>query len=68
MRPGRLIVAANQLDRAKIHLARALSIDPGTPHRAHRHAQRRSSVRQTCPRTATAAVTQGIAARPEVLA
>jgi len=64
---GRLVVAANQLDRAKIDLARALSIDPSTPITLTDSLSAQLGAADV-PADRTAAVTQAVATRPDLLA
>ncbi len=64
---GRLIVAANQLDRAKIDLARALGLDPSTP-LALTDTLTAQLGAANVPAERTQAVTQAIASRPDLLA
>ena len=64
---GRLIVAANQLDRAKIDLARALGLDPSTP-LALTDTLTAQLGAANVPAERTQAVTQAIANRPDLLA
>src|SRR5882672_3640914 len=64
---GRLIVAANQLDRAKIDLARAMGIDPSTAI-ALTDSLSPALGAASVPDDRNAAVTQAIATRPDLLA
>ncbi len=64
---GRLVVAANQLDRAKIDLARAMGIDPGSAI-ALTDSLSPALGAASVPDDRNAAVTQAIATRPDLLA
>ncbi len=64
---GRLVVAANQLDRARIDLARALSIDPSTPITLTDSLSAQLGAADV-PADRNAAVTQAIATRPDLTA
>jgi outer membrane protein TolC len=64
---GRLIVAQNQLDRAKIDLARALGIDPSTPITLTDSLSVQLGAADV-PADRNAAVTQAIATRPDLMA
>lgn len=64
---GRLVVAANQLDRAKIDLARSLSLDPTTP-LALIDSLSPELGAANVPADRDAAVTQATATRPDLLA
>src|SRR3989441_3066931 len=64
---GRLVVAANQLDRAKIDLARALSIDPSTPITLTDSLNAQLGAADV-PADRNTAVTQAVATRPDLLA
>ena len=64
---GRLVVAANQLDRARIDLARALSLDPTTPITLTDSLSAQLGAADV-PADRNAAVTQAIARRPDLMA
>ena len=64
---GRLIVAANQLDRAKIDLARALGLDPATPIVLTDTLNAQLGAADV-PADRNAAVTQAVTARPDLAA
>ncbi len=64
---GRLVVAANQLDRARIDLARALSLDPSTPITLTDSLSAQLGAADV-PADRNAAVTQAIARRPDLMA
>src|SRR5438552_3986598 len=64
---GRLVVAANQLDRAKIDLARALGIDPNTPITLADSLSAQLGAADV-PADRGTAVTQAVATRPDLLA
>jgi outer membrane protein len=64
---GRLVVAANQLDRAKIDLARALGIDPNTPITLADTLSAALGAADV-PADRGTAVTQAVATRPDLLA
>ena len=64
---GRLIVATNQLERAKIDLARALGVDPATPI-ALVDTLRADLGAADLPVGRDAAVAQAVAARPDLAA
>jgi outer membrane protein TolC len=64
---GRLIVATNQLERATIDLARALGIDPATPI-VLTDTLRADLGTADVPAVREAAVTQAVAARPDLVA
>ena len=64
---GRLVVAANQLDRAKIDLARALGIDPTTPITLADSLSAQLGAAEV-PADRGTAVTQAVATRPDLLA
>jgi len=64
---GRLVVAANQLDRAKIDLARALGIDPTTPITLADSLSAQLGAADV-PADRGTAVTQAVATRPDLLA
>src|SRR2546422_10250231 len=64
---GRLVVAANQLDRAKIDLARALGIDPNTPITLADSLSAELGAADV-PADRGTAVTQAVATRPDLLA
>ena len=64
---GRLVVAANQLDRAKIDLARAMGIDPSTAI-ALTDSLSPELGAANVPDDRAAAVTQAVATRPDLLA
>ena len=64
---GRLVVAANQLDRAKIDLARALSLDPSTAITLTDSLSAQLGAADV-PADRNAAVTQAIARRPDLMA
>ena len=64
---GRLIVAENQLDRARIDLARALGIDPATPIALTDTLNAQMGLSDV-PADRSAAVAQAVAARPDLAA
>src|SRR2546425_8476530 len=64
---GALVVAANQLDRAKIDLARALGIDPNTPITLADSLSAELGAADV-PADRGTAVTQAVATRPDLLA
>ncbi len=64
---GRLVVAENQLDRAKIDLARALGIEPSTPITLTDSLSVQLGAADV-PADRNAAVTQAIATRPDLIA
>ncbi len=64
---GRLIVAANQLDRAKIDLARALGLEPATPIVLTDTLNAQLGAADV-PADRNAAVTQAVTARPDLAA
>ncbi len=64
---GRLIVASNQLDRARIDLARALGIDPATPITLSDTLNAQLGAADV-PADRSAAVAQGVAVRPDLAA
>ncbi|OLC11323.1 MAG: hypothetical protein AUH41_00800 [Gemmatimonadetes bacterium 13_1_40CM_66_11] len=64
---GGLVVAANQLDRAKIDLARALGIDPNTPITLTDSLNAQLGAADV-PADRNTAVTQAVATRPDLLA
>ena len=64
---GRLVVAANQLDRAKIDLARALGIDPNTSITLADSLSAQLGAADV-PADRGTAVTQAVATRPDLLA
>jgi len=64
---GRLVVAANQLDRARIDLARALGLDPSTPIVLTDSLSAQLGAADV-PADRNTAVTQAIATRPDLLA
>jgi outer membrane protein TolC len=64
---GALVVAANQLDRAKIDLARALGIEPSTPITLTDSLSAQLGAADV-PADRNAAVTQAIATRPDLTA
>jgi len=64
---GRLVVASNQLDRAKIDLARALGVDPVTPVTLTDTLNAQLGAADV-PADRSAAVAQGVAARPDLAA
>jgi outer membrane protein len=64
---GRLVVASNQLDRAKIDLARALGVDPVTPITLTDTLNAQLGAADV-PADRSAAVAQGVAARPDLAA
>ena len=64
---GRLIIAENQLDRARIDLARALGIDPATPI-ALTDTLNAQMGQADVPADRSAAVAQGVDARPDLAA
>jgi outer membrane protein len=64
---GRLVVAQNQFDRAKIDLARALGLDPATAFVLTDTLTSRMGVADV-PAERSAAVAQAVAARPDVAA
>jgi outer membrane protein len=66
---GRLVVAQNQFDRAKIDLARALGLDPATPVELTDTLTAQMGVADVPPPgERDAAVVQAVAARPDVAA
>jgi outer membrane protein TolC len=62
---GRLVVAQNQFDRAKIDLARALGLDPATPVELTDTLSAQMGVADV-PVDRTAAVAQAVTARPDL--
>jgi outer membrane protein TolC len=64
---GRLIVASNQLDRARIDLARALGIDPTTPITLTDTLNAQLGAADV-PADRSAALAQGVAVRPDLAA
>jgi outer membrane protein TolC len=64
---GRLIVASNQVDRARIDLARALGIDPVTPIALADTLNAQLGAADV-PADRSAAVAQGVATRPDLAA
>ena len=64
---GRLVVAGNQLDRAKIDLARALGLDPATPIALTDSLSAQLGAADV-PSDRNAAVAQAVAARPDLAA
>jgi outer membrane protein TolC len=64
---GQLVVAANQLDRAKIDLARALGLDSGTPIALTDTLSAQLGAADV-PADRNAAVTQAVAVRPDLVA
>ncbi|MGH7520500.1 MAG: TolC family protein, partial [Gemmatimonadales bacterium] len=64
---GRLVVAQNQFDRAKIDLARGLGLDPATPVQLTDTLTAQMGAADV-PTDRNAAVTQAVAARPDVAA
>ncbi len=64
---GRLIVAANQLDRAKIDLTRALGLDPATPIALTDTLDAQLGAADV-PADRNAAVAQAVTARPDLAA
>ncbi len=64
---GRLIVAANQLDRAKIDLTRALGLDPATPIALTDTLNAQLGAADV-PADRNAAVAQAVTARPDLAA
>ncbi|HLZ45629.1 MAG TPA: TolC family protein [Gemmatimonadales bacterium] len=64
---GSLIVAANQLDRAKIDLSRALGLDPNTAITLTDSLSAQLGAADV-PADRNAAVTQAVAARPDLMA
>src|SRR5438093_6469 len=64
---GRLVVAENQLDRAKIDLARALGIEPSTPITLTDSLSVQLGAADV-PADRNAAVTQAVATRPDLIA
>lgn len=64
---GRLVVAQNQFDRAKIDLARALGLDPVTPVQLTDTLTAQMGVADV-PADRNAAVAQAVVARPDVAA
>lgn len=64
---GRLVVASNQLDRARIDLARALGIDPGTPIALTDTLSAQLGAADV-PADRNTAVSQAIASRPDLMA
>lgn len=64
---GRLVVAGNQLDRAKIDLARALGLDPATPIALTDSLSAQLGAADV-PSDRIAAVAQAVAARPDLAA
>ena len=64
---GRLVVAGNQLDRAKIDLARALGLDPATPIALTDSLSAQLGAADV-PSDRNAAVAQAMAARPDLAA
>jgi outer membrane protein TolC len=64
---GRLVVAANQLDRAKIDLARALGLDPSTP-LALTDTLSPDLGAANVPADRNAAVAAAVAGRPDLMA
>jgi outer membrane protein TolC len=64
---GRLIIAENQLDRARIDLARALGIDPATPIALTDTLNARMG-QADVPADRSAAVAQAVATRPDLAA
>jgi len=64
---GRLIVASNQRDRARIDLARALGIDPNTPITLTDTLNAQLGAADV-PADRSAAIAQGVGARPDLAA
>ncbi len=64
---GRLVVAGNQLDRARIDLARALGLDPATPIALTDSLSAQLGAADV-PSDRKAAVAQAVAARPDLAA
>ncbi|HEV8383118.1 MAG TPA: TolC family protein [Gemmatimonadales bacterium] len=64
---GALVVAANQLDRARIDLARALGLDPGTPILLTDSLSAELGAADV-PADRATAVAQAVAARPDLVA